>query len=52
LIHHSDQGVQYAATDYVAILQEHKIEISMSRTGNTYDNAKAGKEIGRFRWMF
>jgi transposase InsO family protein len=41
LIHHSDQGVQYAATDYVAILQEHKIEISMSRTGNPYDNAKA-----------
>ena len=41
LIHHSDQGVQYAATDYVAVLQEHKIEISMSRTGNPYDNAKA-----------
>ena len=41
LIHHSDRGVQYAATDYVAILQEHKIEISMSRTGNPYDNAKA-----------
>jgi transposase InsO family protein len=41
LIHHSDQGVQYAATDYVAILREHKIEISMSRTGNPYDNAKA-----------
>lgn len=41
LIHHSDRGVQYAATDYVAILQEHKIKISMSRTGNPYDNAKA-----------
>ena len=41
LIHHSDQGVQYAATDYVAMLHEHKIEISMSRTGNPYDNAKA-----------
>jgi putative transposase len=41
LIHHSDQGVQYAATDYAAVLHEHKIEISMSRTGNPYDNAKA-----------
>jgi transposase InsO family protein len=41
LIHHSDQGVQYAATDYIAVLHEHKIEISMSRTGNPYDNAKA-----------
>ena len=41
LIHHSDQGVQYAATDYIAVLHDHKIEISMSRTGNPYDNAKA-----------
>jgi len=41
LIHHSDRGVQYAAADYVAVLHAHKIEISMSRTGNPYDNAKA-----------
>jgi transposase InsO family protein len=41
LIHHSDQGVQYAATDYVTVLHKQKIEISMSRTGNPYDNAKA-----------
>ena len=41
LVHHSDQGVQYAATDYVAVLRDHKIQISMSRTGNPYDNAKA-----------
>ena len=41
LLHHSDRGVQYAATDYVALLQQHKIQISMSRSGNPYDNAKA-----------
>jgi putative transposase len=41
LIYHSDRGVQYAAADYVAVLHDHKIEISMSRTGNPYDNAKA-----------
>jgi putative transposase len=41
LIHHSDRGVQYAATDYVTVLHEHKVKISMSRTGNPYDNAKA-----------
>jgi len=41
LVHHSDRGVQYAAADYVALLQDHKIQISMSRTGNPYDNAKA-----------
>lgn len=41
LIHHSDRGVQYAAGDYVDRLQENNIQISMSRKGNPYDNAKA-----------
>jgi putative transposase len=41
LVHHSDRGVQYASANYVALLQEHQIQISMSRTGNPYDNAKA-----------
>lgn len=41
LIHHSDQGKQYAAADYVSLLVKHQIRISMSRTGNPYDNAKA-----------
>jgi transposase InsO family protein len=40
-IHHSDQGVQYAAEEYVALLGEHGAQISMSRTGNPYDNALA-----------
>ena len=39
LVHHSDRGVQYAALDYTALLQEYKIKISMSRKGNPYDNA-------------
>jgi len=39
LVHHSDQGVQYAAGDYVALLEAHSIQISMSRRGNPYDNA-------------
>lgn len=41
LVHHSDRGVQYASTDYVSLLVKHQIRISMSRTGNPYDNAKA-----------
>jgi transposase InsO family protein len=41
LIHHSDQGVQYAADDYVQRLNEFGIKISMSRKGNVYDNAFA-----------
>ena len=41
LVHHSDRGVQYASGDYVARLEAHGFLISMSRTGNPYDNAKA-----------
>jgi transposase InsO family protein len=41
LIHHSDQGVQYASKDYVNCLKTHNIKISMSRKGNPYDNAFA-----------
>jgi putative transposase len=41
LIHHSDQGVQYAASDYTQILEQAEIQISMSRRGNPYDNARA-----------
>src|SRR6266851_1569900 len=41
LVHHSDRGVQYAAGDYIALLQKHGINLSMSRRGNVYDNAMA-----------
>lgn len=41
LIHHSDQGVQYASTNYTNLLREKTIQISMSRKGNPYDNAFA-----------
>lgn len=40
-IHHSDRGVQYACGEYVEILNAHKFRISMSRSGNPYDNAFA-----------
>ena len=38
-IHHSDRGVQYACHQYVAMLEGANLKISMSRTGNPYDNA-------------
>jgi len=41
LIHHSDRGVQYACDEYVQLLTDHHIEISMSRKGDPYDNAMA-----------
>jgi len=39
LVHHSDRGVQYAAADYVQLLQRHHMIPSMSRPANPYDNA-------------
>lgn len=41
VIHHSDQGVQYTAYDYVDLLHTHGFQISMARKGNPYDNAVA-----------
>ena len=41
LIHHSDRGVQYASQAYVDQLAAKGISISMSSTGNAYDNAFA-----------
>lgn len=40
-IHHSDRGVQYASDDYIALLEDNHLCISMSRKGNPYDNAYA-----------
>jgi putative transposase len=40
LVHHSDRGVQYASGDYTDLLKANGVEISMSRSGNPYDNAQ------------
>src|SRR5581483_7044711 len=39
LVHHSDRGRQYTSQGYLALLQEAKIQGSMSRKGDCYDNA-------------
>ncbi len=39
LVHHSDRGIQYASTEYVALLKKHEMISSMSRPANPYDNA-------------
>lgn len=41
LIHHSDQGVQYASAAYVQRLAQAGVQISMAASGNPYENAKA-----------
>jgi transposase InsO family protein len=40
LIHHSDQGVQYASSQYVERLEVAGARISMAAVGNPYENAK------------
>jgi len=39
LIHHSDRGSQYCATDYRKLVEKYGMTASMSRRGNCYDNA-------------
>jgi len=39
LLHHSDRGSQFTSADYQKLLAAHGIQVSMSRTGNCYDNA-------------
>lgn len=41
LIHHSDQGQQYAGSGYRTMLEAHDMVQSMSRKGNCLDNAVA-----------
>jgi putative transposase len=50
LVHHSDQGVQYASGDYTKELERHGISISMSRRGNVYDNAMAESFIKTLKY--
>ena len=40
-IHHSDQGVQYAAQEYVALLNQYHVQISMAAQGKPEENGYA-----------
>jgi len=39
VVHHSDQGTQYASAEYNSVLSASQMMPSMSRPGNPYDNA-------------
>jgi len=39
LLHHSDRGSQYTSDVYLHLLETAQCQLSMSRTGNCYDNA-------------
>lgn len=40
-IHHSDQGVQYAATGYIELLREVGVAVSMAEVGQAWQNGYA-----------
>ena len=44
-IHHSDQGVQYAAQTYTELLKRHQVQISMAAAGAAWENAYAERLI-------
>jgi hypothetical protein len=48
-IHHSDQGVQYAAAAYTAELQARSIQISMAEVGQAWQNGYAERLIGTIK---
>jgi transposase InsO family protein len=44
-IHHSDQGVQYAATTYTQLLKQAQVQISMAEIGEAWQNGYAERLI-------
>jgi putative transposase len=46
LIHHSDRGVQYCSLEYVKLLKQHNIKISMTQTGDPLENPVAERING------
>lgn len=46
LIHHSDRGCQYCSFDYVALLKDNNIAISMTQSGDPLENAIAERVNG------
>lgn len=46
LIHHSDRGVQYCSAEYVKLLQDSNIQISMTENGDPLENAIAERING------
>lgn len=49
LLVHSDRGGQYVDTEFRALLVAHGFEQSMSRAGETYDNAHAESLFSRYK---
>lgn len=48
-LHHTDRGCQYTSTAYQALLAEKSALVSMSRTGNCWDNAVTESFFGTLK---
>ncbi len=48
-LHHSDRGSQYASVQYQAVLRAHHFIVSMSNTGNCFDNAAVESFFGTLK---
>jgi putative transposase len=46
LVHHSDRGSQYCSADYVKLLQDYNVKISMTENGDPLENAIAERLNG------
>ena len=46
LVHHSDRGIQYCSKEYVKLLQNNNIKISMTENGDPLENAIAERVNG------
>lgn len=46
LTHHSDRGIQYCSKEYVKVLQDNDIQISMTENGDPLENAIAERVNG------
>ena len=49
LIHHSDRGSQYCSKSYQKLMRQFKMQPSMSRKGNCYDNAPMESFFGTLK---
>ncbi|WP_163396079.1 integrase core domain-containing protein [Flavobacterium limi] len=52
IIHHSDRGSQYCSHQYVNLLHQNAIRISMSKNGDPYKNALAERVNGIIKTEF
>ena len=54
LIHHSDRGIQYCSQEYIDLLQQYGIQVSMTAKGDPLENAIAERVNGILKdeWIY